>query len=62
MSNLNFYETDVKEFSISSCFEPIDVVTLHTPWWSQLHSTHHQPPVSSIYFMTFLCPLNTLNI
>ena len=44
-----------KEFSISSCFEPIDVVTLHTPWWPQLHSTYHWPQVSSIYFMGFLC-------
>ena len=36
-------------------FEPIDVITLRTPWWPQLHSTYHRPQVSSIYFMRFLC-------
>ena len=41
-------------FQFSSCFEPIDVVTLRTPWWPQLHSTYHWPQVSSIYFMRFL--------
>ena len=35
-------------------FEPIDVITLRTPWWPQLHSTYHRPQVSSIYFMRFL--------
>ena len=48
MTILKFYGTDVKGFSISSCFEPIYVVTLCTP---QLHSTYHQPQVSSIYLM-----------
>ena len=42
-------------FQFSSCFEPIDVITLRTPWWPQLHSTYHWPQVSSIYFMRFLC-------
>ena len=55
MSNLNFVVQMSKDFSISSCFEPIDVVTLHTPWWPQLHSTYHQPQVFCIYFMRFLC-------
>ena len=39
MSNLNFVVQMSKDFSISSCFEPIDVITLRTPWWPQLHST-----------------------
>ena len=43
-----------KEFSISSLFEPIDVVTLRIIWWPQLHSTYHGHQVSSIYFMIFL--------
>ena len=41
-------------FQFSSCFEPIDVITLCTHWWPQLHSTCHQPQVSSIYFLRFL--------
>ena len=45
----------LKEFSISSFFEPIDVVTFHTSCWLQLHGTYHRPQVSSIYFMRFLC-------
>ena len=43
-----------KVFSISSCFEPIDVITFRTPWWPQLHSTNHQLQVSSIYYTRFL--------
>ena len=43
-----------KDFSNSSCFEPIDVITLHFPWWPQIHSTYNQPQVPSIYFMRFL--------
>ena len=43
-----------KEFSICYFFVPIDIVTLQTIWWLQLHSTYHQPQVSSIYFMRFL--------
>ena len=39
MSNLNFVVQMSKDFSISSCFEPIDVITLRTPWWPQLHCT-----------------------
>ena len=42
-----------KEFSISFCFEPIDVVTFCTPWWHQLHSTYHQPQVSLWDFCAF---------
>ena len=52
--NLNFVVQKSKKFSISSCFEPIDVVILCTLWWPQLHSTYHWPQVSSIYFMRFL--------
>ena len=55
MSNMNFYVQMLKEFLISSSFEPIDVVTFCTPCWPQLHSTYHQTQVSSIYFMIFLC-------
>ena len=29
-----------KEFSISSCHDSIDVITLHILWWPQLHSTY----------------------
>ena len=57
-------------FQFSSCFEPLDVITLRTPWWPQLHSTYHQLQVSSIYFMRFpwflpewqapLCSIGTL--
>ena len=54
MSILNFVVQMTKEFSISSCFEPIDVVISCTIWWPQLHSSYHQPKVSSIYFMKFL--------
>ena len=39
-----------KEISISSYFEPIGVITLHTSWWPQLHCTYHQPQVSSIFY------------
>ena len=39
---------------ISSCFWPIDIITFCYPWWPQLHSTYHQPQVSSIYFWRFL--------
>ena len=51
MSNLNFVVQMSKEFSISSCFEPIDVVTLHTLWWPQQYSTYHRPQVSSTYLL-----------
>ena len=51
MSNLNFMEQMSKEFSINSHFEPIDVVSLHTIWWPQLHRKYHRPHVSTIYFM-----------
>ena len=38
------------EFSISSCFEPKDVITLRTIWWPQLHSTYQWPQVlNSLY-------------
>ena len=48
-----------KEFSISSGFEPIDIITLCTIWWPQVKSTDHQPKVSSIYFMRFLRSIQT---
>ena len=48
-----------KEFSISSGFEPIDIITLCTIWWPQVKSTDHQPQVSSIYFMRFLRSIQT---
>ena len=54
MSNLNFVVQMSKEFSISSSFEPIDIITLHTICWPQLHSTYHRPQVSFICFMRFL--------
>ena len=53
-SNLNFMVQMSKEFSISSYFESITVINLHTIWWPQLHSTYHRPQVSSIWFMRFL--------
>ena len=48
-----------KEFSISSGFEPIDIITLCTIWWPQVKSTDHRPQVSSIYFMRFLRSIQT---
>ena len=52
MSNLLYrYQ---RNFQFSSCFEPIDVVTLLTLWWPQLHSTQHQPQVSFICFKVCL--------
>ena len=42
-----------KEFSNS--LEQTDVVTFSTLWWHQMNSTSHQPQVSSIQFMRFLC-------
>ena len=44
MFNLNFVVQMSKEFSISSLFEPIDVITLHTIWWPQ-PAAQYTPPL-----------------
>ena len=48
MSNLNFMVQMSKEFSISSLFEPIDVVILCTIWFIQFI-----PPTSSFFFLLY---------
>ena len=43
-----------KEFLLIPFLNQKDVITLHTIWWPQLHSTFNQPQVSPIYFLIFL--------
>ena len=58
--DMNFNGTDFKGIVIAT-FCTKNVFTFFTLWWPQLHSTYHQPQVSSIQFVTFLRAEGTRN-